>query len=48
MRLPWKLRIVQVEAALLAQLKSKAALAGTTLRIYVLEVLRGHIKKAQR
>ncbi len=42
-----ELRIVKVEPNLVAQLKSRAALAGITLRLYVLEILRGHIKKGK-
>ena len=42
------LRVPQIDRELMAQLKSKAALAGTTLRLYVLEVLRTHVKKTQK
>jgi hypothetical protein len=42
-----ELRITKVEPNLVAQLKSKAALAGTTLRLYILEVLGRHISRTK-
>jgi hypothetical protein len=39
-----ELRVVKFDDNLMAQLKSKAALAGTTLRLYVMDALRAYIK----